>query len=478
MERGKRVGLWVRVSSEMQVEADSPEVHLKRAQDYCAERSLDPVEIYRLDGVSGGAIWDLPIAQKMRYDIETGRIEGLVFTALDRLGRDTLELLQFERFFRDHKAALISIFDNIDTSTSDGMRYFQGLAAQAEYERRKLSERVTRGILTRQKRGEIFAHKAPFGYLKQGKRLVIHPVEGPIVELIFQLFLQMRSTARVAKELNNRGYRTTASKPFSYISVRASLINPTMMGAHYVNRFDGRHHKKPKEQWVKIDVPAIVSPDIWNQANAIIKQQHKPLKKTVHAYSGLLKCHCGTVMYYRGLYPRSKPQYFCRTCANKIRSQDLDQAIGEVIDSFSLDQLPKDATFEISTEFEQKKRLLAGLTASVQELARKKDKLVELFTAEALTISEFKARKEPLDQRLSDIEQERAALEYELNDLQGQAQAEKALKESLSTLKWGQIDEPKKNEILRTFVREITLNQDTIDLQLLYVPATLKEKNV
>lgn len=107
-----RVDVWIRVSSDMQVETDSPAVHLSRALDYCRDRGYEVNEIHQLDGVSGCAIWDLPVAQKMRYNVETGKAQGLVFTALDRLGRDTLELLQFERFFRDHGACLISILSH------------------------------------------------------------------------------------------------------------------------------------------------------------------------------------------------------------------------------------------------------------------------------------------------------------------------------------------------------------------------------
>jgi len=119
----KQVGLWIRVSSDMQVEADSPEVHLKRAQDYCADRGFEVAEVYRLDAVSGKAIWDLPIAQKMRHDVEKGRIKALIFTDLERLGRNALELLKFEKHFKEHGAYLICIADDelIDTSTGAGV---------------------------------------------------------------------------------------------------------------------------------------------------------------------------------------------------------------------------------------------------------------------------------------------------------------------------------------------------------------------
>jgi len=484
----KKVGLWIRVSSDMQVEADSPAVHLKRAQDYAADRGWEVVEIYRLDGVSGGAIWDLPITKKMLYDIKTGRIEGLVFTSLERLGRDTLELLQFEKYFREHEASLISIFDNIDTSTSDGKRYFQGLAAQAEYERAKLSERVKRGILTRHRRGEIFTKEAPYGYRKDKERkmLVPDPVEGPVVQQMFCLYMENRSFSETARKLNASGHRTTKGNLFTNISVRRTLTDATVKGLYYANTTrkvvlgtKKTRKFKPREEWIPIQVEPLISEEAWDQVQVIINGITKPKKWTAHAYSGILKCHDGNSMYFRSKRSRrEKPKYFCRACSNKILADDLDQAIGRVIQAFALDRLPEDSQIESSMHTYNKESALAGVNAALQKLARETDKLVELFTADALSLADFKARKAPLDERQAALEQERAALEFEITDRDSQQLAATKIKAALNTVAWGQIQEPQKNELLRTFVKEITLDPETIRLQLLYVPVSILDPTI
>ena len=49
----KRVGIWVRVSTEDQVRGDSPEVHERRARHYAEAKGWTVAEVYRLDAVSG-----------------------------------------------------------------------------------------------------------------------------------------------------------------------------------------------------------------------------------------------------------------------------------------------------------------------------------------------------------------------------------------------------------------------------------------
>lgn len=454
----------------MQVESDSPAVHLRRSLDYCQERGHEVNEVHQLDGVSGGAIWDLPAAQKMRYNIETGKAQGLVFTALDRLGRDTLELLQFERFFRDHGACLISIFDNIDTSTSDGMRYFQGLAAQAEYERRKLSERVTRGILTRQKRGEIRTKKAPFGYQKNNKSLVPHPIEAPIVRLAFELYKEHASLSEVARALNEQGFSTSESSPFTANNIRRILTNSAVVGNYYANRLAMGNKVKPKDQWVKIEVPALVSAEDWEQVQAILKMHSKPKRRTIYAYSGLVVCGCGERMYTR---KDSGIKYFCRACCNKILASDLDMAVGEAVKSFSLDKMPAGIRVDYSIEFTAKSALLSSVTASIQKAQKEIDKLFELFTNDAINLAEFKSKKPHLEQRKQELEDQKSALEFELTEKQGEKRAEKAIKAVLTELKWNQMPDAQKNELLKAFVKDITISDATIELQLLYVPRSL-----
>src|SRR5581483_5517715 len=116
----KRVGIWIRVSTEDQAKGESPEHHEKRARAYAESKDWDVVELYDLAGVSGKSVSNHPECRRMMQDVTSRRIEGLIFSKLARLARDTKQLLEFREFFMKHDADMISLADSIDTSTPAG----------------------------------------------------------------------------------------------------------------------------------------------------------------------------------------------------------------------------------------------------------------------------------------------------------------------------------------------------------------------
>jgi site-specific DNA recombinase len=65
----KQVGIWVRVSTDVQVEDESPEVHERRARAYAETKNWKGVEVYRLDAVSGKTVKEHPEAKRMLEDV-------------------------------------------------------------------------------------------------------------------------------------------------------------------------------------------------------------------------------------------------------------------------------------------------------------------------------------------------------------------------------------------------------------------------
>ena len=55
-DQAKRVGVWIRVSTEDQARGDSPEHHERRACAYAEVKGWTVVETYRLEAVSGKAV--------------------------------------------------------------------------------------------------------------------------------------------------------------------------------------------------------------------------------------------------------------------------------------------------------------------------------------------------------------------------------------------------------------------------------------
>lgn len=84
-----KVGIWIRVSTDIQVKDESPEYHELRAKQYINAKGWDLVRIYRLDGVSGKTVMKHSETQRMLKDVRNGEINGLVFSKLSRLARST-----------------------------------------------------------------------------------------------------------------------------------------------------------------------------------------------------------------------------------------------------------------------------------------------------------------------------------------------------------------------------------------------------
>jgi len=106
MSESKKVGIWIRVSTDMQVKEESPVHHEARARYYTQAKGWQVMEVYKLDAVSGKSVIGHPEAKRMLADIRSGHITGLVFSKLARLARSTKELLEFAEIFRHENADL------------------------------------------------------------------------------------------------------------------------------------------------------------------------------------------------------------------------------------------------------------------------------------------------------------------------------------------------------------------------------------
>jgi len=78
-------------------------------------------------------------------DKDTMDIEAVVIYKLDRIGRSLNDLIRIVEYLKSKNVQLISITDNIDTTTSQGVLFFQLIGAIAEYERKLINERTESG---------------------------------------------------------------------------------------------------------------------------------------------------------------------------------------------------------------------------------------------------------------------------------------------------------------------------------------------
>src|SRR5262249_15606677 len=151
--------------------------------------------------------------------------------------------------------------------------------------------RTRRGKLHKARSGILIASIPKFGYNYVPKtdttpgRYEINAEQAKIVEGVFTLFNtpQVKGTRTLSKELFKQGIKSPSGNPTWAKSTLAKLLrDSTYIGVTYFNkhmaceptnpRIAGRRHRKnsslrlrPREEWIPIKVPAIVSPNLFEE---------------------------------------------------------------------------------------------------------------------------------------------------------------------------------------------------------------------
>ena len=404
----KNVGVWIRVSSEDQARGESPEHHRQRARDFAANRKWTIKEVYDLSGVSGKSVIEHPEAQRMLADIKRGHISGLVFSKIARLARNTQELLKFSDYFREYEADLVSMQDDIDTSTPSGRMFYTFQAAQAQWEREEIADRQKASILVRAKLGKTINGQAPYGYQWKERKLVIQPDEAPVRRKMYDLYLQYRRKGTVAKMLNAAGHRTRGGHIFHDCTVSRMLTCPSAKGVYYFNRIrktgSWAGTEKPEEEWGKVECEAVVPEELWNQVNRIMEEQGKQYKKPgkvpMNPYGNRVWCQCGTKMYAR----TDSPKFHCRACNRKIPITTFDEIMRQEVYRYygsqeQVDNRLKDAQKNlVDTE-----QALTALQRDIQKVRDEMSHMVKLSFEGQITPQGFGQFYKPAEERLNQL---------------------------------------------------------------------------
>jgi site-specific DNA recombinase len=486
----KRVGIWVRVSTEDQARGESPEHHEQRARYYAEAKEWHVVELYELKAVSGKSVMSHPEAERMIKDIRSGHITGLIFSKLARLARNTRELLDISDIFRDCGADLISLQEAIDTTSPAGRLFYTMIAAMAQWEREEISERVAASVPIRAKLGKPLGGQAPFGYEWKDKHLRPHPDEAPVRKLLYELFLEHKRKKTVARLLNEKGFRTRNGSKFSDTTITRLLEDPVAKGQRRANytksRGQGKNWDfKPKEDWIFTEIQPIVDAELWDGCNAILEEQRKnnkrPAKKAVRLFGGNTHCICGNKMYV----PSNTPKYVCSKCKNKIPETDLEVIFHEQLKSFFFSEREvMGYIHQADVQLQEKQDLLKVLESERAKLQKDLDKLYDLYMAGEIPKEGFGLKYNPLYAQFKQFEDQIPALQGEIDFLKIQYLSSDQIISDAKNLyaRWPHLATEEKRQIVETITESIIIEEDTIAINLCHLPSaklmTKEQRNV
>lgn len=129
--------------------------------DQCLSLQLDALKRYGVDIIYQEKISGKNKSKPILDDLIKKLVSGdqLVVWKLDRLGRITCELMKLQEYLQSKNIGLISLTENLDTSTPIGKFAFQLLCSLAEMERNVISERTVAGLLAAKAQGRTGGRK-------------------------------------------------------------------------------------------------------------------------------------------------------------------------------------------------------------------------------------------------------------------------------------------------------------------------------
>lgn len=194
---------YVRVSTELQVrEGQSLEAQWTHIQAYAEMHGLDIRGFFSDDGISGARADNRPgLTETM--DAVCREQAVLIVFSLSRLARSVGDAVALVRKLEQHHADLISLSEDLNTTTAAGRFTFHVFAALGQLERELIGERVRSVMALKKSRNERVG-TVPFGFIlgDDGSTLHPDPAEQKAIRRIQRYRANGLSYAAVAAKLN------------------------------------------------------------------------------------------------------------------------------------------------------------------------------------------------------------------------------------------------------------------------------------
>lgn len=381
-----RVAIYVRVSTLHQIDKDSLPM---QKQDLIAYAKLmlgtDDFIIFEDAGYSGKNT-DRPKFQEMMAQMRAGAFTHLLVWKIDRISRNLLDFAAMYTELKNLDVVFVSKNEQFDTSTAMGEAMLKIILVFAELERNMTSERVTAAMISRASNGQWNGGRIPYGYDYDSEETTFsfNTDEYNIVRMIHDIYEELRSLVRLARYLNERGYRTRAGNEWSPVSLLIILRSIFYCGDYQYNRLkEGARQKvKDESEWVTVTDhhPAIIDREQKERIIAILDSNSKLCKtrnmyksvKHVHIFASLMYCgNCGRPMGATISTPRADgwrySKYSCparrKSATECLGKSTSDPIVGEFVFNYILNMLNAQNNFSsIHSPGELEERLLKGDT--------------------------------------------------------------------------------------------------------------------
>ena len=443
-----RVTFYARVSTDKDEQLNSLENQVQYYTELIQSKpNWTYVEGYIDEGISGTSTKKRDSFNRMIADAKAGRFDFIITKEISRFSRSTLDSIQYTQELLEHDVGVLFQNDNINTLDSDSEFRLVVMAGVAQDEVRKLSERLKFGFRQAIKNGHVLGNDKLWGYDKKDCVLTINEEEARVVRRIFDLYAnQQMGIRRISQTLYDEGFTSRKGNAFNVLTIRHILCNPKYKGWYCANKsqtVDYRSKRKvflEESEWVMYpdsSIPAIVSEELWDRANALYKRRSEQMMAHQSAaefhnrypYSGKIICEEHGTSFHRQVLKSAKGEkevWQCRVYRNRgraacsapqLRTTELDQIMAQIFDQLAQNkQAIVDAVVKVIQSVPEEHdytRDTLRIEEDLSAINAKKDRLLEMSMAEAISIEEFKRRNDGFNEQMKGLEERLELLKAE-----------------------------------------------------------------
>ena len=440
-----RVALYARVSTEDQADRGTIQAQLTLLRNLAQAYGWHVVGEYVDDGISGTIpLGDRPDGRRLLEDARSGVFASVVAYRLDRVGRSLRALLDAHDALETAGVTVRSATEPFDTSTAIGKFLFQLLASLAELEKSTITERMTMGRDRVARDGKWTGGPVPFGYDLDGDGCPT-----PSTRLLAGLGLTEAAVARDVLERLADGSTLLAEcrrlEALGVPSITRYSGRPDVLGARWWPSklhkmvqnpiYKGTFTLASRNGAIERPVPALVSPETWERAQAQLTRNRDLSRRPEHRpylLRGLITCgNCGrayvgapkkerdgrTTFYYRcagqlqGHLAPDRPKCHGRA----VRAVDVERDVWDDCRGFIHN--PGDALAEARRQLRERLSQSAGLDDERARIGRlladkeaERERVMTLFRRGRASLADTEAQLDAVNAEASELRAQLDAL--------------------------------------------------------------------
>ena len=304
-----RVTYYCRVSTDSDVQLNSLDNQKSYYNEYIKSKpNWIFVDGYVDEGVSGTRVKKRESFKKMINDAKLNKFDLIVTKDVSRFARDIEDSVHYTRQLKECGVGVFFENQILNTFDPNSELILNILYNIAQEESKKISQSVKFGYRKAISNGHVLGSSNITGYKKDNCKLLIVPEEAKMIKRIFELYATGEyGFYKLAKKLSDEGYLNKKGRIYDKDSLKRIIENPKYKGYYRAKTYEILDYRTKKRKKNNVDeqiiykctdgtIPAIVSEELWDKANEILKSRIDSYKGN-NFWSGGIKYSFSSKIY-------------------------------------------------------------------------------------------------------------------------------------------------------------------------------------